>query len=183
MGLFAMGCHSATTFAASQPAKPAPAAAPQPAPVAVAPPTKLVCTGFSKDDAQGADFVESSPLFVLMQSKLGGWTSCKNKHTSKTDEVTTITFPHGGILTISSFPSSDAASQEAVLGAGSSLTRSDAIDALKQNSPPDGCGIDWTKLTAGANGDLTASATTCTMDVHVKVVNGSVVGFGFSVAA
>jgi hypothetical protein len=179
--LLVAGCHSSSSTPA--PVVQVAVAAPQPAPVAPVAPQKLVCTGFSKDDAQGADFIESQPTFTLMQSKLGGWTSCSNKKSNGTDEVTTITFPHGGILTIGSYPSSDASSQEAVLDAGSSLTRDDAINALKQDGPADGCGVDWKKLSSGTNGDLKASGTSCTLDVHVKVVNGSVVGFGFGVAA
>jgi hypothetical protein len=180
--LLASGCHSAPSTATPQPAKPVVAATAAPV---ITPPTPLVCKGFSKDDAQGAGFVEGGALFVLMQSKLGGWTSCQNKKISKTDEVTTVTFPHGGILTISQYPSSDATTEEAVLDAGSGLTRDDVIKALKQDNPADGCGVTWTKLSAGgaaATGDFKDSGTTCSLDVHIKMANGSIVGFGFGIA-
>jgi len=183
--LLALGCQSATTTA-PQPAQPVAVAAAQPAPVAAPPatPKKLVCTGKSHD-TQGAD-IEDSALYVLMNSKLGGWSSCTSKILSKTDEQQVVTFVGGATLTVSSYPSSDAAAQEAVLPAGTTITRDDVIKAFKQDQPPDGCGIDWSQLSKGgpnATGDFKVSGTTCTTDLHIKMVNGSVVGFGYDVAA
>jgi hypothetical protein len=46
--------------------------------------------------------------------------------------------------------------------------------------------VKWSRLSAGgpnATGDFKTSGTTCTVDVHVKMLKGSVVGFGFSQAA
>jgi hypothetical protein len=150
----------------------------------LATPKKLVCTGKSHE-TQGAD-VEESALYVLMNSKLGGWSSCASKVLSKTDDQQVVTFVGGAMLTVSSYPSSDAAAQEAVLPAGTAITRDDVIKAFKQDQPPDGCGVDWSKLSAGgpnATGDFKVSGTTCTTDLHIKMLKGGVVGFGFDVAA
>jgi hypothetical protein len=125
-------------------------------------------------------------LYVLMNSKLGGWSSCTSKVLSKTDDQQVVTFVGGATLTVSSYPSSDAAAQEAVLPAGTAITRDDVIKAFKQDQPPDGCGVDWSQLSKGganATGDFKTSGTTCTMDFHVKMLKGSVVGFGYDVAA
>jgi len=185
--LLVAGCHS------SNPTTPAPAAqsaavAPQPAPAPVVvpqpAPKELVCTGHTNGD--DAAFVETSTLYPLMNGKLGGWSSCVEKKLSKTDDETTVTFVGGATLTVSLFPSSDAGAQEAVLPAGTSITREDAIKALKGELPDDGCGVKWSKLSAGgpnATGDYKASGTSCTVDLHVKMMKGSVVGFGFGMAA
>jgi len=120
-----------------------------------------------------------------MNGKLGGWSSCIEKKLDKTDDETTVTFVGGATLTVSLFPSSDAAAQEAVLPAGTSITREDAVKAL-EDEVTDGCGVKWSKLNTGgpnATGDFKTSGTTCTVDVHVKMLKGSVVGFGFSQAA
>lgn len=120
-----------------------------------------------------------------MNGKLGGWSSCVEKKLNKTDDQTTVTFLGGATLTVFLYPSSDAAAQEAALPAGSSITREDAIKALK-DEVTDGCGVNWSKLNAGgpdASGDYKASGTSCTVDVHVKMLKGSVVGFGFSQAS
>jgi len=162
--LLAAGCHSSTPTPA--PAAQSAAAAPQPAPVAAPPatPKELACTGSTNGD--DAAFVE--------------------KKLSKTDDQTTVTFVGGATLTVSLYPSSDASAQEAVLPAGTSITREDAIKALKGELPDDSCGVNWSKVSeggAGATGDYKASGTTCTVDVHVKMLNGSVVGFGFGQAS
>lgn len=144
-----------------------------------------MCTG-KIHDTVSSDFVEGSALYVLMNSKLGGWTSCTGKTLNKTDDQQVVTFAGGATLTLSSYPSSDAAEQQAVLPAGTAMTRDDVIKALKQDQPPDGCGVDWAKLSAGganATGEFKASGTTCTLELHIKMQNGSVVAFGFAVAA
>lgn len=123
---------------------------------------------------------------MLMNSKLGGWSSCTSKVLSKTDDQQVVTFVGGATLTVSSYPSSDAAAQEAVLPAGTTITRDDVIKAFKQDQPPDGCGVDWSQLSKGgpnATGDFKVSGTTCTTDLHIKMLKGGVVGFGFDVAA
>jgi len=185
--LLAAGCHSSTVPApaASTPQPAAPVAQPAPVAAAPAPAKKLVCTGKANDEPMEAD-IETGALYVLMTSKLGGWTSCTKKKLSKTDDQAVITFAGGATLTVSEYPSSDAAEQQAALPAGTAIMRADVIKALQQDQPPDGCGVDWSKLGAGgpnATGDFKVSGTTCTLDVHVKMLNGSVVGFGFSVAA
>ena len=186
--VLALGCHSKTTTA-PQPSQPAVAAAAlQPVPVAAPPatPKKLVCTGKFHDTSGGADFVEQTALYVLMNSKLGGWSSCTSKILSKTDDEQMVTFAGGSTLTVSSYPSSDAAAQEAVVTGSTAITREDVIKAFKQDQPPDGCGVDWSQLSAGgpnATGDFKVSGTTCTTDLHIKMQNGKVVGFGFDVAA
>lgn len=179
--LLVAGCHSSTPSPA--PAAQTTVAAPAPAPVAAPPaaPKELACTGSTSGD--DAAFVQTSTLYPLMNSKLGGWSSCVEKKLSKTDDQTTVTFVGGATLTVSLYPSSDAAAQEAVLPAGTSITRDDAIKALK-DEVTDGCGVNWSKLSAGAaDADYKASGTSCTVDVHVKVLKGSVVGFGFSQAS
>jgi len=121
-----------------------------------------------------------------MNSKLGGWSSCTSKILSKTDDEQMVTFAGGSTLTVSSYPSSDAAAQEAVVTGSTAITREDVIKAFKQDQPPDGCGVDWSQLSAGgpnATGDFKVSGTTCTTDLHIKMQNGKVVGFGFDVAA
>ena len=182
--LLVAGCHSSTPTPA--PAAQSAAAAPQPAPVAAPPatPKELACTGSTNGD--DAAFVQTSTLYPLMNGKLGGWSSCVEKKLSKTDDQTTVTFVGGATLTVSLYPSSDASAQEAVLPAGTSITREDAIKALKGELPDDSCGVNWSKVSeggAGATGDYKASGTTCTVDVHVKMLNGSVVGFGFGQAS
>jgi hypothetical protein len=182
--LLAAGCHSSSSTPA--PAAQVAVAAPQPAPAPPAAPKKLVCTGKFHDTSGGADFVEQSALYVLMNSKLGGWSSCTGKILSKTDDEQLVTFAGGSTLTLSSYPSSDASAQEAVLTGATAITREDVIKAFKQDQPADGCGVDWSQLTAGgpaATGDFKVSGTTCTTDLHIKMQNGKVVGFGFSFAA
>jgi len=121
-----------------------------------------------------------------MNSKLGGWSSCKNKILSKTDDEQLVTFVGGATLTLSSYPSADSSAQEAVLPTGTSITPQDVIKAFQTDQPPDGCGVDWSQLSAGgpgATGDFKVSGTTCSLDLHIKLLKGSVVGFGFGVAA
>ena len=183
----AAGCHSSKLTPAS--AAQIAAVAPQPAPVPPPPPAapkKLVCTGKLHDESGGTDYIENLPIYVLMNTKLGGWTSCVNKKLEYEDDRETVTFADGAKLTVSQYPTSDAGAEEAVLPPGTSITREDAIKALQGDAPPDFCGVSWSKLRAGgphATGDFGASGTTCDLDVHVKMLNGSVVGFGFSVAA
>src|ERR1700761_2357598 len=123
--LLVAGCHSSSSNPA--PAAQTAAVTPQPAPVAAPPaaPKKLVCTGKLNNDAQGADVVSDSSLFALMNSKLGGWTTCSGKTLNKTDDKVVVTFAGGATLTVSSYPSSDASEQQAVLPAGTSITRDD----------------------------------------------------------
>jgi hypothetical protein len=95
-----------------------------------------------------------------------------------------VTFVGGATLTFTAYPSSDSAAQEGVLPAGTSITREDVIKAFQE--PSDDCGVDYSPLSAGgpnATGDFKVSATTCTQDLHIKMQNGKVVGFGFVVAA
>ena len=185
--LLVAGCHSSTTTQAPAPAAQTAAVAPQPAPapvVAPAAPKKLVCTG-KAHETQGAD-IEESALYKLMTGKLGGWSSCTSKILNKTDDEQLVTFADGSTLTVDSYPSSDAAAQEAVLKTATAISREEVIKALKQDQPPDSCGLDWSKLSAGgpnATGDFKISGTTCTTDLHIKMLKGSVVGFGFDVAA
>jgi hypothetical protein len=179
-----MGCHSSSAPAPVQPVTQPVATTAAPAPKPVAPPRALVCAGVKSDDSNSVS--DTDPFYMLMQSKLGGWVTCSGKKLSKTDEEIDVTFPQGGKLTYSFFPSSDSSAVEAVVNAGSSVTRDDVINVLKQDNPTDGCGIDWSQLSAGgpsATGDFKTSGTTCTMDLHVKMDKGSVVGFGFDVAA
>jgi len=152
--------------------------------VAPAAPKKLVCTG-KAHETQGAD-IEESALYKLMTGKLGGWSSCTSKILNKTDDEQLVTFADGSTLTVDSYPSSDAAAQEAVLKTATAISREEVIKALKQDQPPDSCGLEWSKLSAGgpnATGDFKISGTTCTTDLHIKMLKGSVVGFGFDVAA
>ena len=182
-----VGCHSSSTPVSSAPVKTASVVQPvaqiaQPAPVTIPPaaPKKLVCKGKSVDGMPSADFVQMSPLYPLMDSKLGGWSSCVTK-----DEETDVTFVGGATLSVFSSAASDSGGREAVLPAGTSITREDVLKALKADVP-DGCGVAWSKLSAGgpgATGDYKVSGTICSVDIHVKMLRGSVVGFGFIMAA
>ncbi len=96
---------------------------------------------------------------------------------NKTDEEQLVTFGDGSTLTVDSYPSSDAAAQEAVVKTASAITRDEVVKALRHDQPPDGCGIDWSQLSKGganATGDFKVSGTTCTTDLHIKMLNGSV---------
>jgi len=122
-----------------------------------------------------------SSLYPLMDGKLGGWSRCVTK-TGETD----VTFADGATLAVFSDAASDSGGREAVLPPGTSITREDVIKAIKDDLPGDGCGVEWSQLSAGgpgATGDYKVSGTTCSVDLHVRMLNGSVIGFGFIMAA
>jgi hypothetical protein len=121
-----------------------------------------------------------------MQQGLGGWRSCHKKSLGGEDEETTVTFLAGGVLVVTMAPSSDGTLEEAVIAPGSSISRVSVIKVMQTIVGGDGCGVPWSKLSAGgpmATGNFRVEGTTCTFDVHIKMEHGSVVGFGFESAA
>ena len=130
---------------------------------------------------------EASPIYVLLQSKLGAPSACSSKVTDDNKSVV-FNFPQAATLTFSASEAIEASSQEAVLPA-SAISHADAVRLLRsveQSSvPPGGCGIVWSKLGVSpvvGSHDAVAEGKACNCRAHLKTDSGAVVGLGFSIA-
>jgi hypothetical protein len=131
---------------------------------------------------------QASPLYTLLQGKLGEPSSCSIKMNSG-NEVLAVMFAHGAELTFTINAAAELSEDEVVLPAGSAtVSRDEAVQALKaveKDNAPDGMGVKWSVLMVPApSGDveLTAEGKSCNAKARVKFSGGAVVGLGFSSA-
>jgi hypothetical protein len=155
---------------------------------AMAEPPKLHCSGHGDAESMTMEEAEATPLFVMLQGKMGDPMSCA---VAKSDgnEMFTVTFAKGATLKFTDNETLESAQEEVMLPAGfATISRDEAVKALKateKDDEPKGMGVNWAKLMApvpAGDADVVAEGKTCNAKAHVHYSGGTVTGFGFSSA-
>jgi len=155
---------------------------------AMAAPAKLHCSGHGDVESMTLDEAEATPLYAMLQGKLGDPTGCALSRGGG-NETFVVTFAKGATLTFVDNETLESAKEDVALPAGSAtVTRDDAVKVLKateRDDEPKGMGVNWAKLMApvpAGDADVVAEGKSCNAKAHVQYSGGAVVGFGFSSA-
>jgi len=145
--------------------------------------TKLVCHGHGAWKTLLAT-TEKSPLFALLQSKVGEPVSCVIS-----DEAMTLKFAKGASLDVAFDSETEYVSHEAVFPSGVTVSRDEAVECLKKAAAATGAfpamQMDWTQFAGpipSGSVDKRVDGDACNFWVHIHMENGVVVGLGDSIA-
>ena len=152
----------------------------------MAEPAKLHCSGHGDAESMTMEEAEATPLFVMLQGKLGDPTGCALSRSGESESFV-VTFAKGATLTFIDDEKAESSNTEVMLPAGSAtVSRDEAVKALKaqeKDDNPKGVGMDWAALMAPVptgDADVAAQGRKCNARAHVKYSGGVVVGFGLS---